>query len=211
MIFYTLNIFRNLGTTFLQSIDERLALVLVGSIRLVMALIAAAIAQRCNRKTLLYASTIGMGLFAFIASVQMFQNEDLDQSLFLRHDLNLTDATTSIDATKSTSNYVLLSCILGYMLFASLGILIIPWTLSSELYPMKFKGKFGGASVGAAYILMSIVLKVFPVALETFNISVIFAIFGSMSFLCGAFIFLYLPETHRKTFEEIETSFRKGE
>lgn len=209
LIFYTLNIFRNLGAQFLQSINERLALVLVGFIRLVMALIAAALAQKCNRKSLLYVSTVGMGLFAFIASVQMFQNDDSAHSFFLRHDLNMTIEST--DNTSSTSIYLLLLCILGYMLFASLGILIIPWTLISELYPMKFKGKFGGASVGIAYVLMSIVLKIFPFALESFSISVIFAIFGSMSFLCGLFIYFYLPETHRKTFEEIEACFRKGD
>lgn len=104
-------------------------------------------------------------------------------------------------------NYALLLSILGYMLFASLGILIIPWTLISELYPIKYKAKFGGSSVASAYILMSIVLKVFPFALETFSISVIFILFGCMSFLCGLFIYFFLPETHRKTFAEIEQHF----
>lgn len=212
LIFYTLNIFRNLGAEFLKTVDERLALVLVGSIRLVMAIIAAALAQKCNRKVLLYVSTIGMGIFAFLASSQMIHVDDTAHSLFLKPDVNATVAPTVEPLLSDTSNYLLLLCILGYMLFASLGILIIPWTLISELYPIKYKAKFGGASVAIAYVLMSIVLKVFPFALETFSISVIFAIFGSMSFLCGAFIYFYLPETHRKTFAEIEEYFtgRKG-
>lgn len=205
LIFYTLNIFRNLGAEFLNSVNERLALVLVGSIRLVMAIIAAALAQKCNRKTLLYVSTIGMGIFAFVAAHQMLHVEDSAHSLFLRRDNNET--TISTDTSSPTSNYLLLLCILAYMLFASLGILIIPWTLISELYPIKYKAKFGGASVAIAYVLMSIVLKFFPFALETLSISVIFALFGSTSFLCGIFIFFYLPETHRKTFEEIEYYF----
>lgn len=204
-IFYTLNIFRNLGAEFLSSVDERLALVLVGSIRLVMAIVAAALAQKCNRKTLLYISTVGMGIFAFIASMKMFHVKDSAHSLFLRHDVNLT--VTSLDPTTSTGNYLLLICILGYMLFASAGILIIPWTLVSELYPIKYKAKFGGVSIAVAYVLMSIVLKVFPFALESFSISVIFAMFGSTSFVCGIFIYFYLPETHRKSFAEIEQYF----
>lgn len=205
LIFYTLNIFRNLGAEFLKSVDERLALVLVGSIRLVMAIIAAALAQKCNRKVLLYISTVGMGIFAFLASMKMFHSDGSAHTLFLKPDTNVTVAL--VEETSATSNYVLLFCILGYMLFASLGILIIPWTLISELYPIKYKAKFGGASVAIAYVLMSIVLKMFPFALETFSISVIFAIFGGMSFLCGAFIYFYLPETHRKTFAEIENYF----
>lgn len=203
LIFYTLNIFRNLGAEFLKSVDERLALVLVGMIRLVMAIIAAAIAQKCNRKTLLYISTIGMGIFAFIAASQMSHIDD-SASLFRRSETSVTAAPVESSAT---SNYLLLSCILGYMLFASLGILIIPWTLISELYSIKYKGRFGGISIAIAYVLMSIVLKIFPFALETFSISVIFGIFGCISFLCAAFIYMYLPETHRKTFAEIEQFF----
>ncbi|CRK98490.1 CLUMA_CG011847, isoform A [Clunio marinus] len=204
LIFYTLNIFRNLGAKFLNSIDERMALVLVGSIRLVMAIIAAALAQKCNRKILLYISTMGMGIFAFIASSQMLNVEDSAHSLFLRHDNNVTSDSLS---SSSASNYILLLCVLSYMLFASVGILIIPWTLISELYSIKYKATFGGTSVAVAYILMSIVLKIFPFALETFSISIIFAIFGGVSLTTAIFIYFYLPETHRKTFAEIEQSF----
>lgn len=206
LIFYTLNIFRNLGADFLKNVDERMALVSVGFIRLAMAIIAAALAQKCNRKSLLYVSTCGMGIFAFIASMQMLHVDDFAHSLFLRNDVNVTIAPT-IATTSSASNYLLLFCILGYMLFASLGILIIPWTLISELYPIKYKAIFGGATVAIAYVIMSIVLKVFPFAMETFSISVIFAVFGTMSFLCGVFIYFFLPETHRKTFAEIEQYF----
>lgn len=203
LIFYTLNIFRNLGAEFLESVDERLALVLVGLIRLVMAIIAAGIAQKCNRKVLLYISTIGMGIFALIAATQMNHIDD-SASLFLRRD---TTSTAAPVESSATSNYLLLSCILGYMLFASLGILIIPWTLISELYSIKYKATFGGTSIAIAYVLMSIVLKIFPYALETFSISVIFGIFGIISFLCAVFVYLYLPETHQKTFAEIEQFF----
>lgn len=207
LIFYTLNIFRNLGADFLKTVDERLALVLVGSIRLVMAIIAACLAQKCKRKVLLYVSCCGMGIFAFVASTQMIHLGDSAHSLFLRSDVNVTLAPTE---TSSTSNYLLLFCILCYMLFASLGILIIPWTLVSELYSIKYKAKFGGVSIAIAYLLMSIVLKYFPLALEISNISVMFAIFGSMSFLCALFIYFFLPETHRKTFAEIEQYFVKN-
>lgn len=207
LIFYTINIFRNLGAEFLKTVDERFALLLVGSIRLFMAIVAAALAQKCNRKTILYISTCGMGAFAIAASLQMYNIDSSAHSLFLQHDVSVNVTAVDPSATSSADNYALLLSILGYMLFASLGILIIPWTLISELYPINYKAKFGGSSVASAYILMSIVLKVFPFALETFSISVIFILFGCMSFLCGLFIYFFLPETHRKTFAEIEQHF----
>lgn len=205
LIFYTSNILRNLGTDFLKSVDERTASLLIGLIRLGMAVIAAALAQKCNRKALLYMSTVGMGVFALIASTQMFHLDNSAHSVFLRNDVNVT----ADPSTSTANNYVLLISILGYMLFASLGILIIPWTLISELYPISYKAKFGGASVAFAYVLMSIVLKNFPTVLETFSISVIFAGFGGLSFTTSVFVFFFLPETHRKTFAEIEQYFIK--
>jgi SP family facilitated glucose transporter-like MFS transporter 8 len=173
-----------------------------------MAVIAASLAQKCNRKVLLYISTVGMGTFAFIASTQMSHLGDSAHSVFLKKDLNVNVTAAPTDPTTSaTNNYLLLVCVLGYMLFASLGILIIPWTLISELYPIKYKGKFGGVSIAIAYTLMSFILKTFPIALETFSISVIFAIFGGVSYLTAVFVFFYLPETHRKSFAEIEQHF----
>lgn len=208
LIIYTSNILRNLGTDFLRSIDEKTASLLIGSIRLGMSVVAAVLAQKCNRKVLLYISTVGMGTFAFIASTQMFHLDGSADSVFLKAGLNINVTAAPTDPVASkTNNYLLLVCILGYMLFASLGILIIPWTLISELYPIKYKAKFGGASIAIAYILMSAVLQIFPIALETFSLSVIFANFGGLSFATAVFVFFYLPETHRKTFAEIEENF----
>jgi hypothetical protein len=54
---------------------------------------------------------------------------------------------------------------------------------------------------------MSVVLRVFPFMLDSMSISVIFLIFGIASLACGIFIHFYLPETHRRTFTEIENYF----
>lgn len=204
LIFYTLNIFRNLGSNVLNTIDEKLALVLVGSIRLTMAIVAASLAQRCQRKILLYISTIGMGIFAIIAGSQMSSVES--SSLFLKRENTSVSITQNISGDEM-SNYILIISILSYMLFASLGILIIPWTLISELFSTRYKAKFGGLCVAFAYIMMSIVLKCFPLALEIFSLPIIFTFFGIISIVTAIFVFIFLPETHLKTFSEIEQNF----
>lgn len=200
LIFYTINIFRNLGSGF----DENLASLMLGSIRLVMAIVAAVLSQRHNRKTLLYVSTLGMSAFAFISAIKMRSNDGNGHSIFLKHGVN---EMTIVNEGNLIGNYFLLICILLYILFASLGLLIIPWTCVAELFPTKYKAKYGGLTVALAYVLMSVVLKIFPFMLESLSISIIFFIFGTASLVCGVFIHYYLPETHRRTFTEIENYF----
>lgn len=212
LIFYTLNIFRNLGSNFLQSVDERIALILVGLIRLVMAIIAALIAQKCRRKVLLCISCVGMGLGALAASTQMLSVDNLDQSLFLKRNI-ITDNSTfseNIDnSSQNYSNYVILFSVLVYILFASLGILIIPWTLISEMFSVRHKAKCGGLVVAFAYILMAIVLKTFPLALEVFSLPIVFMFFGIACFFTTIFVIFMIPETHQKSFDEIEKHYLK--
>jgi MFS family permease len=206
LIFYTINIFRNLGSEFVTSVDEKLGSLLLGTIRLIMAIIAAMLSQKCNRKTLLYISTIGMSAFAYMTAIKMWSINHHGNSLFLKQ-ANTTHIPLASDEASNFGNYFLLTCILAYILFASLGLLIIPWTCIAELFPIKYKANFGGLTVAIAYVLMSVVLKVFPFMLESINIAIIFAIFGSASLICCIFVFFYLPETHRRTFSEIENYF----
>lgn len=211
LIFYTINIFRNLGSDFAASVNENLASLLLGSIRLVMAIVAAILSQKCNRKTLLYISTVGMSLFALAAATKMWSMsmDESGHSLFLRHAANQTSTISRIENSSSSSfgNYFLLISILSYILFASLGLLIIPWTCIAELFPTKYKAKYGGLTVALAYVLMSIILRIFPFMLNSMRISTIFFIFAASSMICGIFIYFFLPETHRRSFTEIENFF----
>lgn len=156
----------------------------------------------------MYLSTIGMGIFAAIVSIQMLKVDPSAQSIFLRQNIK-SDVTVIPTEDSVASNYFLLICVLGYICFGSLGLFIIPWTLISELFSIKYKAKFGGATIAGAYILMFFILRIFPFALEAVSVSGIFAIFATMSFACAVFVHFFLPETHRKTFAEIEQYFLK--
>lgn len=127
--------------------------------------------RKCKRKNLMYLSTIGMGIFAAIISVQMLYVDRSAQSLFLRDQVKVEPSSEI-----SSSNYLLLVCILGYICLGSIGVLIIPWILSTELFPAKFKAKFNGFCLAIAYSLMSVVIKSFPFFLETISSSGVFTI-----------------------------------
>lgn len=157
-----------------------------------------------KRKTLMYVSSLGMAVFALVVAVKMFQYDGIN-NVFLAQN-NQTQLTATV-SNSSTNEYVMLLCILGYVCFGSVGVLIIPWTLIGELFPIKVKGKLAGLTISLAYVLMFIVLKIFPYALQLLTTPGIFLIFSINSLLFCLFVFNFIPETHGKTFLSIENYF----
>ena len=152
----------------------------------------------------MYVSSLGMAVFALVVAVKMFQYDGMN-NVFLAQ-TNQTELSTSV-STSSSNEYLMLLCILGYVCFGSVGVLIIPWTLIGELFPIKVKGKLAGLTISLAYVLMFIVLKIFPYALQLLTTPGIFLVFSINSFLCCLFVFIFLPETHGKSFSQIENHF----
>ena len=163
IIFYAVDLFREIGGHFEEGIDEYVALVMLGGIRFVMAILSVLISKKIGRRPLLFASVVGMCLCSLIAGVYMYLNTVPQNELSKLH----------ITKVKDDDN-ITLYCVLGYVCFSSLGYLIVPWTLIGELLPVKVRGKLGGAMVAFAYVLMFGVVKVFPFLLETIKIQLKF-------------------------------------
>lgn len=200
IIFYAVDLFRKIGGNFQKGMNEYVALVLLGTIRFVMAIVSAFISKFVGRRLLMFVSGIGMCLCSLIAGIYMYLT------------VIPSDELAKLNITKSTEDdNIPLYCILGYVCFSSLGYLVIPWTLIGDLLPVKVRGKLGGVLVSVAYIFMFGVVKVFPFLLDSVKIQCLFCILAVIN-LCGVcFVFVFLPETLGKTFAEIERYFRTGD
>lgn len=187
IIFYAVNLFREVGGHFKDGINEYVALVLLGLIRFVMSIISALTSKKIGRRTLLIISGLGMFLTSIIPGIYMY---------------------VTMGKEERSDNFSLI-CLLLYVCFGSLGYLVIPWTLIGELLPIKVRGKLGGCLISLAYVLMFIVVKTFPYLLDTFKMPCLFIVIAMFNLLSVSFVFFYLPETLGKSFAEIENYFNK--
>lgn len=198
IIFYAVDLFREIGGKFKEGImNEYVALVLLGMIRFVMAIVSAIISKRVGRRPLLFVSGLGMCLCSLIAGIYMYLT------------VIPSDTFKTMNITKGQEDdNIPLYCTLGYVCFSSLGYLVIPWTLIGDLLPVRVRGKLGGLLIAVAYIFMFGVVKVFPSLLNFLKIQCLFFILAVIN-LCGViFVFFFLPETLGKSFNEIEQYFR---
>lgn len=184
IIFYAIDVFKSVGGNFGAGINEFTSLVMIGVIRFIMSIISSLVSKKVGRKPLLTISGIGMS-FSLLISV-------LHSSFLKSYNLD----------------FLPLVAILSYVVFASLGFFVIPWSMIGELLPVKARATMGGVMLTWAYLCMFMVVKMFPAMLEIFGIDILFMFFSIVSLVAVFFVCIWLPETFGKSFAEIEEYFQ---
>lgn len=111
-----------------------------------------------------------------------------------------------MDHSSLSSDWLSLLFILLYVFFSAVGVIVIPWTMISELLPSYARGVCSGLMISYGYVCMFFMVKAFPFAIHSSVIGT-FNVFGLVSFTLVGFVYFYLPETKGKTFVEIEKYF----
>jgi MFS family permease len=83
------------------------------------------------------------------------------------------------------------------------------WTLVSEIFPNRIRGKAVAFATFTQWIFNFLVVLLFPHFLASVGGVVTFLFLALMSFLQLLFTYLYLPETKGKSLEEIEKLWNK--
>jgi MFS family permease len=94
--------------------------------------------RRFHRKTLLYISGLGMAVFIFIAAI-LVRRMDGFSSAHRFLNAPKVEANGGHHSADSYHEVLLLTSILCYNSFSASGVMILPWTLISELYPIQVR------------------------------------------------------------------------
>lgn len=97
-----------------------------------------------------------------------------------------------------------LICIMLFLAFFSSCIGPVFWTLVSEIYPNRIRGKALAFASFTQWIFNFLVVLLFPHFLASAGGAATFLFLALMSFTQWLFTYLYVPETKGKSLEEIE-------
>ena len=102
-----------------------------------------------------------------------------------------------------------LVCMVLFLSFFSSCIGPVFWTLVSEIYPNRIRGKAVAFASFTQWIFNFLVVLLFPHFLALLGGAVTFLFLALMSFIQWLFTYLYIPETKGKSLEEIEMLWKK--
>ncbi len=105
---------------------------------------------------------------------------------------------------------ITLVCIMLFLSFFSSCIGPVFWTLVSEIYPNRIRGKALAFASFTQWIFNFLVVLLFPHFLAKVGGGVTFLFLAVMSFTQWLFTYLFVPETKGKSLEEIELLWRTG-
>lgn len=202
VIFYTVNIFRSIGGDFDSFFNEYSATISVGVMKFTLCLVTTLVSKVIGRRPILMTSTSGMAVAAFMSAMLLYAS---DMNTLNFSTLNSTNnVTASIPPVSET--WIILSILL-YVSTAAIGMMVIPWSSIGELLPIKTRAFASGLMMSYGTALMFIVIKTFPFLVQLLTLPTMFWIYSAVSALSTILIYFYFPETHEKTFSEIENHF----
>ncbi|GGG42177.1 MFS transporter [Kocuria dechangensis] len=102
--------------------------------------------------------------------------------------------------------WLLMLCILAFIgiMQGTIGPLV--WLMIAEIYPLKFRGVMIGVTVLALWTTNAIVSLVFPPLVAALGFGT-FLLFAFVGFLALLFVATSVPETRGKTLEDLEAEF----
>lgn len=185
LLFYVATFFEVADPNF----DEILGSIIVGAIRLVMAIVAGYLVNTYGRKILCTCSSIGMAItIGAVATYLKYYEIHSDQ--------------------EKVAPYLPLIGMILYVACSNAGLFPIPWVMIGELFPVKVRPIMSGIVVSLAQLLIFICVKVYENMTNTLNLSGTLFVFMAVSLLSAVYCITILIETRNKTLEEIEAHFR---
>lgn len=83
----------------------------------------------------------------------------------------------------------------------------VPWMLVSEIFPYKTRGMASGIVAALNYIMSFISTKTYLNLERSLSLAGTILLYGTIGVAGFVFIFIFVPETERRTLEDIEIHF----
>ena len=181
IIYYAPTIFSKAG---LGNATSILGTVGIGTVNVLITIVAIMIIDKIDRKRLLVIGNIGMVASLLIMAILVW--------------------TIGIQS----SAWIMVACLTLFIIFFGFTWGPVLWVMLPELFPMRARG----AATGIAALVLSIgsllVAQLFPILTDVLSVEQVFLIFAAVGVLALIFVIKYLPETRGRSLEEIEADLR---
>lgn len=184
VVFYSVGVMQKTVPT----LNEYASMLIIDGIRFVMSVIACILTRRYKTRVLTFVSAAGTIASLFLLATFVYLSD--------------------LYPTNTWFTTVPLAFFISYIVFMSIGIVPLPWSLSGELLPPQNKGVGGGISTALNFIAFFVAIKTGPDLFAQFGTAGTFTIYATITSIFSMILYMVLPETKNKTLEEIQSSFK---
>ncbi|XP_048469805.1 solute carrier family 2, facilitated glucose transporter member 6 isoform X3 [Rhincodon typus] len=196
----------------LSSSAGRYDAVPVGVVRFFSVLLAAWLMDKAGRRRLLFVSGIIMSIsmlsLGVYVKVSELKHNQTSTNMPFENTAHLTAEHLLQHKTTEWSTIIPLISVMVFIFGYAFGWGPITWLMMSEILPLKIRGFASGVCVSVSWITAFILTEFFLQVKHTFGLAVPFLFFCAISILGIIFTAFCIPETRRRTLEQIQDSFQ---
>uniref|UniRef100_A0A3Q2QBJ0 Solute carrier family 2, facilitated glucose transporter member 8 n=1 Tax=Fundulus heteroclitus TaxID=8078 RepID=A0A3Q2QBJ0_FUNHE len=193
------------------SLEPRYAAAIVGVVRLFSVAVAASLMDRAGRKALLYVSS--MLMFLSSLTLTMISHTTPCPAVnvtTLNHSLH-AELGSTLQASQGTAvSLIPLISTVVFIFGYAMGWGPITWLLMSEVLPLVARGVASGLCVTVSWVTAFALTHAFTHMVDIYGLYVPYLMFTVVCVFCLLFNAVCIPETRKRSLEEIENYFRTG-
>ena len=208
--FYSTQIFQQAGL----SHPELISTFVVGGIQIIATLISVFLMIPFGRKLLLVVSSLGMLVSVIILGIYFLIHDDICHGCL---GVNCTDSSDHIHlndsppCNESGISALAVISVTIYIITFALGWGPIPWTMMSELLPLRARTLGASFATFLNWMFAYTITQSFPKYVVAVSRKFAWWNFGVLLAASVVFVILFLPETKGQTLEDVEECFEQGQ
>ncbi|XP_052868649.1 facilitated trehalose transporter Tret1-like [Anopheles cruzii] len=107
----------------------------------------------------------------------------------------------------SSKGYIPMVLFFMLAFFTSVGVLPVPWILLSEVFPFRNRSLACGITAALHYVMSFVTTKTYFNLESALSLPGVILFYGVMGLIGLCFVYFFLPETEKRTLEDIELYF----
>nr|XP_022901110.1 facilitated trehalose transporter Tret1-like [Onthophagus taurus] len=190
-------------------IDKYVSTVILGCAELVGCILCVFLIHKLGKRLLNFISLIGTSICFVVVATYVYLN---DVNHFNQKNVNITNSMNlSLNSdTDMVYNWTPLIFLILAALLSHIGIRILPWVLTGELYSNETRAAGSGFSSAIGYIFGFLANKTFLYIVDGLTLAGTFWLNAAIGLIGCLLLYIYLPETEGKSLHEIADHFNGG-